>query len=72
MLNAPLQTGQGHLEPNDAFGSPSICKYGKAIKGDWLNSFAHLPNWVQTITANFNLFPKQIATGTAQVRRSIL
>ncbi|CAK0783284.1 hypothetical protein CVIRNUC_006483 [Coccomyxa viridis] len=65
------KTGQGHLEPNDAFSSPSICKYGKAIKGDWLNSFAHLPNWIQTITANFNLFPKQIATGTAQTYSQI-
>ena len=23
-----LQTGKGHLQPNDAFGTPSVVKYG--------------------------------------------
>jgi len=63
-----MQTGQGHLTPNDAFATPSVVRYGKAQQGDWLQSFLNLPNWIQTITNKFNLYPKNVATGTAQVR----
>ena len=63
-----MQTGQGDLTPNDAYATPSVVWYGKAQQGDWLQSFLNLPNWIQTITNKFNLYPKNIATGIAQVR----
>lgn len=67
-LIVPLQTGQGHLTPNDAFSAKSVVRYGKAQQGDWLSSFLHLPNFIQSVTSKFNQSPKSIATGTAQVR----